>query len=105
MPILYGDLLSNYRTVTLNGKRYLLDSWTEILQQDVSAKSFIQGDIADRIVEVSNPLHQGVMNGPILILRDSADVFKNTDPMALLVASLLLLDIREATRPLPSGPD
>ena len=37
MPILYGDLLSNYRTVTLNGKRYLLDSWTEILQQDVSA--------------------------------------------------------------------
>jgi hypothetical protein len=80
MPILYGDLLSNYRTVTLNGKRYLLDSWTEILQQDVSAKSFIQGDIADRIVEVSNPLHQGVMNGPILILRDSADVFKNTDP-------------------------
>jgi hypothetical protein len=70
MPILSAELLANYYAITLNGKTYILDSWNENLQQDVSDKSFIQGDIANRIIEVSNPLHQATMSGPILLLKD-----------------------------------
>lgn len=70
MPILSTELLSNYYTLVLNGKRYILDSWNENLQQDVSEKSFIQGDIGSRIVEFSNPFHQATLTGPILILKD-----------------------------------
>ena len=70
MPILSAELLANYYTITLNGKTYILNSWNENLQQDVSDKSFIQGDIANRIIEVSNPLHQATMSGPILLLKD-----------------------------------
>ena len=70
MPILSAELLANYYAITLNGKTYILDSWNENLQQDVNDKSFIQGDIANRIIEVSNPLHQATMSGPILLLKD-----------------------------------
>ena len=70
MPILSAELLANYYTIALNGKTYILNSWNENLQQDVSDKSFIQGDIANRIIEVSNPLHQATMSGPILLLKD-----------------------------------
>ena len=70
MPILSAELLSNYYAITLNGKTYILDSWNENLQQDVTDKSFIQGDIANRIIEIANPLHQATMSGPILLLKD-----------------------------------
>lgn len=70
MPILSAELLANYYAITLNNKTYILDSWNENLQQDVQDKSFIQGDIANRIIEVSNPLHQATMSGPILLLKD-----------------------------------
>jgi len=70
MPILSAELLANYYTIALNGKTYILNSWNENLQQDVSDKSFIQGDIANRVIEVSNPLHQATMSGPILLLKD-----------------------------------
>jgi len=70
MPILSPELISTYYAITLNQKTYILDSWNENLQQDVSDKSFIQGDIANRIVDVNNPLHQATMSGPILILKD-----------------------------------
>jgi hypothetical protein len=66
MPILSAELLANYYAITLNGKTYILDSWNENLQQDVSDKSFIQGDIGNRVVEINNPLHQATMSGPIL---------------------------------------
>ena len=67
MPILSTELLSNYYAIVLNGKKYILDSWNENLQQDVSDKSFIQGDIANRIIDVNHPLHQATMSGPILL--------------------------------------
>ena len=74
MPILSSELISNYYTILLNKdgalRRYILESWNENVQQDVSEKSFIQGDIGTRIVEVSNPFHQATMSGPILILKD-----------------------------------
>ena len=70
MPILSAELLANYYAITLNGKTYILDSWNENLQQDVSDKSFIQGDIGNRIIDVNNPLHQATMSGPILLLKD-----------------------------------
>jgi hypothetical protein len=70
MPILSAELLANYYAITLNGKTYILDSWTENLQQDINDKSFMQGDIANRIVDVNNPLHQATMSGPILLLKD-----------------------------------
>ena len=70
MPILSAELLANYYAITLNNKTYILDSWNENLQQDVNDKSFIQGDIGNRIIEVSNPLHQATMSGPILLLKD-----------------------------------
>lgn len=74
MPILSPELISNYYTILLNKdgalRRYILESWNENVQQDVSEKSFIQGDIGSRIVDISNPFHQATMTGPILILKD-----------------------------------
>jgi hypothetical protein len=70
MPILSAELLANYYSITLNNKTYILDSWNENLQQDVNDKSFIQGDIANRIIDINNPLHQATMSGPILLLKN-----------------------------------
>jgi hypothetical protein len=86
MPILSAELLANYYAITLNGKTYILDSWNENLQQDVSDKSFIQGDIANRIIEVSNPLHQATMSGPILLLKDLDAELKVVDNAYINVA-------------------
>ena len=86
MPILSAELLSNYYAITLNGKTYILDSWSENLQQDVSDKSFIQGDIANRIIEVNNPLHQATMSGPILLLKDLDAELKVVDNAFINVA-------------------
>lgn len=79
MPILSAELLANYYAITLNNKTYILDSWNENLQQDVQDKSFIQGDIANRIIDVSNPLHQATMSGPILLLKDLDAELKTVD--------------------------
>ncbi len=79
MPILSAELLANYYSISLNNKTYILDSWNENLQQDVSNKSFIQGDIANRVIDVSNPLHQATMSGPILLLKDLDAELKTVD--------------------------
>jgi hypothetical protein len=78
MPYLSPELLSNYYFITMGGKRYLLDSWTEITQQDVNDISMIQGDIGNRVIDISNPFHQVTMNGPLVILRDLDNQLSNT---------------------------
>lgn len=85
MPLLSFELLSNNYVLNLNGKNYILDSWNENLQQDVSDKSFIQGDIGNRIVDINNRVHQATMSGSLLILKDIdqnviSDVNTNTTP-------------------------
>ena len=70
MPYLAPDVFSNYYYISMGGKRYILDSWTEVTQQDVNDISMIQGDIGNRVIDISNPLHQVTINGPLLILRD-----------------------------------
>jgi len=70
MPYLSPELLSNYYYISMGGKRYMLDSWTEITQQDTNDLSMIQGDIGNRVVDINNPFHQLTINGPLLILRD-----------------------------------
>jgi hypothetical protein len=86
MPILSAELLANYYAITLNNKTYILDSWNENVQQDVQDKSFIQGDIANRIIDVSNPLHQATMSGPILLLKDLDAELKVVDNAYINVA-------------------
>ena len=86
MPILSAELLANYYAITLNGKTYILDSWNENLQQDVNDKSFIQGDIANRIIQINNPLHQATMSGPILLLKDLDAELKVVDNAYINVA-------------------
>ena len=70
MPLLSFELLSNNYVLNLGGKNYILDSWNENLQQDVNDKSFIQGDIGNRIVDINNRTHQATMSGSLLILKD-----------------------------------
>lgn len=86
MPILSAELLANYYAITLNNKTYILDSWNENLQQDVTDKSFIQGDIASRVIDVNNPLHQATMSGPILLLKDLDAELKVVDNYYINVA-------------------
>jgi hypothetical protein len=86
MPILSAELLANYYSITLNNKTYILDSWNENLQQDVNDKSFIQGDIANRIIDINNPLHQATMSGPILLLKDLDAELKVVDNAFINVA-------------------
>ena len=93
MPILSTELLSNYYAIVLNGKKYILDSWNENLQQDVSDKSFIQGDIANRIIDVNHPLHQATMSGPILLLKDLDAELKVVDNA--------FINVEEANKNLP----
>lgn len=120
MPILSAELLSNYYAITLNGKTYILDSWNENLQQDVSDKSFIQGDIANRIIEVNNPLHQATMSGPILLLKDLdaelkvvdnayinvADANKNLPPFGIYdIFDLIIENLNIVSRPITETTD
>ena len=93
MPILSTELLSNYYAIVLNGKKYILDSWNENLQQDVNDKSFIQGDIANRIIDVNHPLHQATMSGPILLLKDLDAELKVVDNA--------FINVEEANKNLP----
>ena len=116
MPILSTELISNYYTILLNKdgalRRYILESWNENLQQDVTEKSFIQGDIGSRIVEFSNPFHQATMSGPILILKDldseltfanDSDQTKRNQPTGLYdIFDLILDNLSMIIRPLNS---
>lgn len=86
MPILSAELISNYYSITLNNKTYILDSWNENVQQDIQDKSFIQGDIANRIIDVNHPLHQATMTGPILLLKDLDSELKVVDNPYINVA-------------------
>lgn len=120
MPILSAELLANYYAITLNGKTYILDSWNENLQQDVQDKSFIQGDIANRIIEVNNPLHQATMSGPILLLKDLdaelkvvdnpyinvADANKDLPPFGIYdIFDLILENLNMVSRPITETTD
>jgi hypothetical protein len=120
MPILSPELLANYYAITLNGKTYILDSWNENLQQDVSDKSFIQGDIANRIIQVNNPLHQATMSGPILLLKDLdaelktvengfinvADANKNLPPYGIYdIFDLIIENLNIVSRPITETTD
>ena len=120
MPILSAELLSNYYSITLNGKTYILDSWNENLQQDVSDKSFIQGDIANRVIDVNNPLHQATMSGPILLLKDLdaelsvvenpyinvADANKNLPPYGIYdIFDLIIENLNIVSRPITETTD
>jgi hypothetical protein len=120
MPILSPELLANYYAISLNGKTYILDSWNENLQQDVQDKSFIQGDIANRIIEVNNPLHQATMSGPILLLKDLdaelkvvdnsfinvADANKNLPPSGIYdIFDLILENLNMVSRPITEVTD
>ncbi len=120
MPILSAELLANYYAITLNNKTYILDSWNENLQQDVQDKSFIQGDIANRIIEVSNPLHQATMSGPILLLKDLdaelkvvdnqyinvTDANKNLPPFGIYdIFDLIIENLNLVSRPITEVTD
>jgi hypothetical protein len=120
VPILSAELLSNYYSITLNGKTYILDSWNENLQQDVSDKSFIQGDIANRVIDVNNPLHQATMSGPILLLKDLdaelsvvenpyinvADANKNLPPYGIYdIFDLIIENLNIVSRPITETTD
>jgi hypothetical protein len=120
MPILSAELLANYYAITLNGKTYILDSWNENLQQDVSDKSFIQGDIANRIIQINNPLHQATMSGPILLLKDldaelkpvenafinTEDANKNLPPYGIYdIFDLIIENLNIVSRPITETTD
>lgn len=117
MPILSPELLSSWYAITLSNNTFIVDSWNENLQQDVNNKSFIQGDIANRIIEVNNPLHQATISGPILILKDldaelnidlNSKTFINTNnynynqpPINILdVFDLLILNLNAVSKPI-----
>jgi len=120
MPILSAELLSNYYCITLNGKTYILDSWNENIQKDVTDKSFIQGDIANRIVEIGNAFHQATMSGPILLLKDLdaelkvvdnafinvADANKNLPPAGIYdIFDLIIENLNIVSRPITEVTD
>jgi hypothetical protein len=120
MPILSAELLSNYYSISLNGKTYILDSWNENLQQDVNDKSFIQGDIANRVIDVNNPLHQATMSGPILLLKDLdaelkvvdnsyinvTDANKNLPPYGIYdIFDLIIENLNIVSRPITETTD
>ena len=120
MPILSPELLANFYAINLNGKTYILDSWNENLQQDVSDKSFIQGDIANRIIDVNNPLHQATMSGPILLLKDLdaelkvvdnafinvEDANKNLPPYGIYdIFDLIIENLNIVSRPITENTD
>lgn len=68
MPILTSDFISAWYLVYLNGKYRLLESWNESINQEVSNKLLIQGDIGNHLVDIGGIYYSAQINSPVIIM-------------------------------------
>jgi hypothetical protein len=68
MPILTSNYIASWYLVNLFGKNRLLQSWTESLQQEVSNKPMIQGDIGTHIMDIGGVWYSATVESPVIIM-------------------------------------
>jgi hypothetical protein len=68
MPLLTSDFISSWYLVYLNGKYRLLESWNESLNQEVSNKQLVQGDIGTHVVDIGGIHYSAQINSPVIIM-------------------------------------
>lgn len=69
MPLLNSNYIGTWYIVNLDGKRRLLESWSESKIQEVQSKRYIQGDIGTHIVDVGGYYYQANFSSPIIIFN------------------------------------
>jgi len=69
MPIMPADYFSTWYVITIGGSPTILQSYNETLNQAVSDKKFIQGDIGNHIVDIAPTFYQYNLNCPILLIE------------------------------------
>lgn len=69
MPIMPADYFSTWYVITIGGLPTLLQSYNETLNQSVSDKKMVQGDIGNHIVDISPTYYQYNLNCPILLIE------------------------------------
>lgn len=68
MPILTSNFIASWYVLNLYGKNRLLQSWSESLQQEVSNKPMIQGDIGTHIMDIGGVWYSATVESPVIIM-------------------------------------
>lgn len=68
MPILTSNFIASWYVINLYGKNRLLQSWTESLQQEISNKPMIQGDIGTHIMDIGGVWYSATVESPAIIM-------------------------------------
>ena len=68
MPILTSNFIASWYVLNLYGKNRLLQSWSESLQQEVSNKPMIQGDIGTHIMDIGGVWYSATVESPAIIM-------------------------------------
>ena len=69
MPIMPADYFSTWYVITIGGLPTILQSYNETLNQTVSDKKMIQGDIGNHVVDIAPTYYQYNLNCPILLIE------------------------------------
>ena len=69
MPIMPADYFSTWYVITIDGLPTILQSYNETLNQTVSDKKMVQGDIGNHVVDISPTYYQYNLNCPILLIE------------------------------------
>jgi len=79
MPIMPADYFSTWYVITIGGLPTILQSYNETLNQAVSDKKFVQGDIGNHVVDIAPTHYQYNLNCPILLIEPKNLFYDNFD--------------------------
>lgn len=88
MPIMPADYFSTWYVITIGGLPTILQSYNETLNQSVSDKKFVQGDIGNHIVDIAPTFYQYNLNCPILLIEPK-DLLYDTFDLVLNFLNLI----------------
>jgi hypothetical protein len=88
MPIMPADYFSTWYVITIGGMPTILQSYNETLNQAVSDKKLVQGDIGNHVVDIAPTYYQYNLNCPILLIEPK-NLFKDTFDLVLNFLNLI----------------
>lgn len=88
MPIMPADYFSTWYVITIGGMPTILQSYNETLNQAVSDKKLVQGDIGNHVVDIAPTYYQYNLNCPILLIEPK-NLFNDTFDLVLNFLNLI----------------
>ena len=88
MPIMPADYFSTWYVITIGGMPTILQSYNETLNQAVSDKKLVQGDIGNHVVDIAPTYYQYNLNCPILLIEPK-NLFNDTFDLVLNCLNLI----------------